>query len=72
MEKIYNEKKEEIQALTQLGHECLTNESASEAIEIFLEAFQVAKQIDDEYTLRGCRFNLGACYVASGNPKVRS
>ena len=70
MENKYLDRKGDVQALTKLGHEYLSKDSSSEATETFLEAYQLAKQIGNEYTLRGCMFNLGACYVATGNPKT--
>ena len=63
------EKQTEIQSLTQYGHDSLINGSTTEASETFLQAFQLSKLIDDPYISRGCSFNLGACYVAAGQPK---
>lgn len=69
-ENVNEKRRGEIQKLTKLGHEYLSCDSPSDATESFLDAFQLSKILEDDYTLRGCRFNLGACYVATGKPKV--
>ena len=65
-----HEKSLEIQALTKYGHEQLTQGLAVDANETFLSAYQLARQTNDLYVIRGCCFNLGACYVAGGQAKL--
>ena len=60
----------EIQALTKYGHNLLMKDSKHEASETFLNAYQLARKIDNAFIIRGCCFNLGACYVASGQANV--
>lgn len=70
MELKLDEMKLEIEELTRIGHDHLANESSREAAEVFHEAFQISKQVNDPHINRGCRFNLGACFVAIGNPSL--
>lgn len=60
----------EIQALTKHGHALLMKDSKIEASETFLNAYQLARKTDNISIIRGCCFNLGACYVASGQANV--
>lgn len=60
----------EIQALTKHGHDLLMKDSKHEASETFLNAYQLARKTDNTFIVRGCCFNLGACYVASGQANI--
>ena len=60
----------EIQALTKHGHDLLMKDFKHEASETFLNAYQLARKMDNAFIVRGCCFNLGACYVASGQANV--
>ena len=65
-----SELKFKIQSLTKYGHDMLIKGSFVEAGESFLNAYQLSKQMQDDFIVRGCCFNLGACYVAGGQPKL--
>eukprot|EP00111_Clytia_hemisphaerica_P001594 TCONS_00004542-protein len=70
LDETFNERTLEIQSLTRYGHDLLMKGSTVEASEAFLNAYQFAKQENNPYVVRACSFNLGACYVASGQAKV--
>ena len=59
---------EKIQELTSYGHDCLSQGNAISACDSFLQAYEYAQKITDQYIYRACCFNLGACYIASGEP----
>ena len=57
-----------VQNCTEKGHEFLRNGQLLEASQSFMSAFVKSEEYGNEYLTRACSFNLGACYVASGNP----
>ncbi|XP_065672626.1 tetratricopeptide repeat protein 24 [Hydra vulgaris] len=60
---------EQIQQLTELGHDSLKKGQTTQAIELFLKAYNQSKSVSNVFILQSCSFNLGACYIATGSPK---
>ena len=60
---------ERIDGATRLGHEHLSKGNLNDACSSFEKAVQLAEDLKDGFTERACYFNLGACYVAQGDPK---
>jgi len=70
MEESLDEIEFKIQSLTKYGHDVLMQGSSMEAAESFLSAYQYSKQLHNNLIIRGCCFNLGACYIAGGQPSL--
>lgn len=60
---------EQVDGATRLGHEQLAKGNIDEACSSFEKAVQLAESLKEGFTERACYFNLGACYVARGDPK---
>ncbi|XP_077989063.1 uncharacterized protein LOC144443458 isoform X1 [Glandiceps talaboti] len=58
-----------INKYTKKGNEELTHGKMKAAVEAFDKAYSQAIELNDDYTLRGCAFNLGAIYIATGQPQ---
>lgn len=59
---------EQIDGATRLGHEQLAKGNIDEACSSFEKAVELAERLKEGFTERACYFNLGACYVARGDP----
>ena len=60
---------EEVDGATRLGHEQLAKGNIDDACSSFEKAVQLAEELKEGFTERACYFNVGACYVAQGDPK---
>lgn len=60
---------EQIDGTTRLGHEQLAKGNIDDACRSFERAVELAEDLKEGFTERACYFNLGACYVARGDPK---
>lgn len=62
--------KQEIDDLTQNGHQSLSEGRIAEACSFFEKAANLSSDLLESFTERACYFNLGACYVAQGDAKT--
>ncbi|XP_066271856.1 serine-rich adhesin for platelets-like [Branchiostoma lanceolatum] len=59
----------EIDKCTQLGNEELNNGEQDKALQAFAAAYEKSVLLEEKYTERACAFNLGAVYIAMGQPQ---
>ncbi|XP_070542083.1 uncharacterized protein [Ptychodera flava] len=59
----------DIDRFTKNGNEDLAHGRIKQAVEAFEQAYKRAEELDEGYALRGCAFNLGAVYIATGHPQ---
>ncbi|XP_078620839.1 uncharacterized protein LOC144887464 isoform X1 [Branchiostoma floridae x Branchiostoma japonicum] len=59
----------EIDKCTQLGNEELNKGEQDKALQAFAAAYEKSVLLEEKYTERACAFNLGAVYIAMGQPQ---
>ncbi|XP_053405354.1 dentin sialophosphoprotein-like isoform X2 [Mercenaria mercenaria] len=59
----------EIGQLSGNGSKYHQGDDLQKAVECYDKAYKLAREVNDDKTERTCAFNLGAAYIAIGNPK---
>ncbi|XP_077870317.1 uncharacterized protein LOC102802728 [Saccoglossus kowalevskii] len=59
----------DIDKYTKTGNEELSNGHMNKATEAFEHAYNRAVELSEAFTVRACAFNLGAVYIATGQPQ---
>ncbi|KAI8501708.1 tetratricopeptide repeat [Branchiostoma belcheri] len=59
----------EIDKCTQQGNEELNRGEQDKALQAFAAAYEKSVLLEEKYTERACAFNLGAVYIAMGQPQ---
>lgn len=67
MEESSVETKQKIGQLSQAGQQHIEQGAPENAVDSFLNAYQLSRQVGDDNLERTCALNLGAAYIESGN-----